>query len=49
MDHWPFVYAAYAVFFALILIDALGAARGRRRLLEDLRARAVREQRRGKP
>jgi heme exporter protein D len=49
MDHWPFIYAAYAVFFILILIDALGAAGGRRRLLDDLRGRAVREQRRGQP
>jgi heme exporter protein D len=47
MDHWPFIYAAYAVFFVLLIADALTAASGRRRLLEGLRGRAVREQRRG--
>jgi len=47
MDQWPFIYAAYAVFFILLLADAIGAASGRRRLLDGLRGRAVREQRRG--
>lgn len=47
MDHWPFIYAAYAVFFVLLIADALTAAGGRRRLLSGLRGRAVREQRRG--
>ena len=47
MDHWPFIYAAYAVFFVLIAADAITAASGRRRLLAELRARATRQQRRG--
>lgn len=47
MDHWPFIYAAYGVFFALLIGDAIFAAGGRGRLLAGLRGRAVREQRRG--
>jgi heme exporter protein D len=47
MDHWPFIYAAYAVFFTLLVADAVTAAAGRRRLLAGLRGRAIREQRRG--
>jgi|GEM_PF-2955788 heme exporter protein D len=49
MDHWPFIYASYAVFFVIMIADAIGAGGGRRRLLHSLRGRAVREQRRSQP
>ena len=49
MDHWPFIYASYAVFFILLIVDAIGAGGGRRRLLQGLHGRATREQRRGQP
>ena len=47
MDQWPFIYASYTIFFVLLLVDAISAGGGRRRLLAGLRGRAVREQRRG--
>ncbi len=46
MDHTPFIGAAYAVFFAVLLVDALTPLLARRRLLKRLRSRFVRDQRR---
>lgn len=46
MDHTPFIGAAYAVFFGVLLFDALTPVFARRRLLQRLRSRFVRDQRR---
>ena len=46
MSHMPFVIGAYAVFFVVLLADAIAPQLARRALLRRLRARFVREQRR---
>ena len=46
MSHTPFIVAAYAVFFAVFLADAVAPWLARRRVLRELRARLAREQRR---
>ena len=46
MDHTPFIGAAYAVFFIVLLVDALAPVLARHRLVKRLRSRFVREQRR---
>jgi heme exporter protein CcmD len=48
MDHWPFVIAAYGVFFALLLGDFISTFMTRRRVLGAIRGRLIREQRRSK-
>ena len=44
MSHAPYIIAAYAVFFVVLAIDAVGPLLARRRLLRNLRARFVRQQ-----
>lgn len=44
MNHWPFVIAAYAIFFAGLAADALLPGLRRRRLLAQLDGRWRREQ-----
>ena len=46
MSHAPFVIAAYAVFFVVMLADAVAPVIARRALVRRLRARFVRESRR---
>ncbi len=49
LPHWPFVLAAYAAFFLLLLADALQPWIAARRLRRELAARAAREERRPTP
>lgn len=49
MDHTPFIVASYAVFFAVLALDAATPFIARRRLLARLRARLQRQQRREAP
>ncbi|HET7845386.1 MAG TPA: heme exporter protein CcmD [Xanthomonadales bacterium] len=46
MSHAPYIIASYAVFFVVFAIDAIGPLLARRRLLRNLRARLVRQQKR---
>ena len=46
MSHTPFIIGAYAAFFVVLAFDALGPLLARRRLLRNLRARLVRQQKR---
>ena len=46
MNHEPFIIAAYATFFVVFAIDALAPLLARRRLLRNLRARTLRQQKR---
>jgi heme exporter protein CcmD len=49
MDHTPFIVAAYAVFAALLLVDALTPLVQRRSLLKRLRSRYLRAARKENP
>jgi heme exporter protein CcmD len=49
MDHAPFIIAAYATFFVVLAFDALAPFIARRKLLRNLRARLVRQQKRETP
>ncbi len=46
MSHAPYILAAYVTFFVVLAFDAIGPMLARRRLLRDLRARLVRQQKR---
>ena len=46
MNHAPYILAAYDTFFVVLAFDAIGPMLARRRLLRDLRARLVRQQKR---
>jgi heme exporter protein CcmD len=46
MQQTSFIIAAYAVFFTVLLADAVAMLLARRRVLRNLRGRALREQRR---
>ena len=46
MTHAPYILAAYVTFFVVLAFDAIGPMLARRRLLRDLRARLVRQQKR---
>lgn len=46
MNHFPFIFASYAVFVVLLLIDGLSPWLARRALVRELGLRLKREQRR---
>jgi len=48
VSHTPFIVAAYAVFFVVLVYDLMAPALAKRRLLQRLRARAARESARGR-